>query len=1115
MKVNHAWKNAWLPATLLIGLWCHGGAVCQAGAIADTPVGTASQALHWRMIGPFRGGRTRAVAGIPGQPESFLIGAVNGGVWKTTDYGRTWAPLFDAAPTQSVGAIAVAPSDPTIIYVASGEGLQRPDLSVGNGIYRSANAGASWTHLGLDDAQQIPDLAVDPRDPNRLYAAVLGHPFGPSSQRAIFRSADGGKNWTRVLYVDDDTGGSCVKIDPHDPQVLYAALWNVRAGPWEDNNVYNGTAGGLYKSSDGGDHWRKLSRGLPENLSQIEIAVAPSRPGRLYATVATSAPGDYGSAAGLGVYRSDDGGESWSRATGDPRPALRIGGGDLPIIKVDPRNADVLYSASLVTMKSTDGGAHWSSLRGSPGGDDYQNLWISPDDTRHIALVADQGGIITVNGGATWSSWLNQPTAQLYHIGTTNTFPYQICSGQQESGSVCIANRGNDGEITFRDWHPVGVIEYGYVVPDPLDPDIVYGSGRNVVTRTHLSSGQVQDISPLPVKGADVRVDRTEPLFFAPQDPHRMYYAANRLYETTDGGQHWRIVSPDLTREKPGLPASVGKLWLSKAEKQRGVIYAASASVLQNGLIWTGTDDGLVWVTRDGGKAWQNVTPPLLTPWSKVTQIEASHFDPQVAYVSVSRFRVDDLKPYIYRTRDGGQSWTAITAGLSDDAPVNTVREDSMRRGLLFTGTEKAVWASFDDGDHWSSLQLNLPHTSMRDLAIHDRDLIVATHGRSFWVLDDISPLRQFTAPQFTPRQSTAQHFTANAAAGEATLLTPAPAVRVRRSTGTDTPIQPDEPAGANPPDGAVIDYYLARDASHPVTLEILDSSGALVRGVSSTDPAPFTPEQIERELIPAYWIRMTPPPATRAGMHRWVWDLHYAAPRSVHRGFPISAVPGDTPQEPAGPPANPGNYRVRLRIGAHHWEVPLAVTADPRIKIAPEDFAAQFALAQRLAAALDGSTKAVLEAHSIRAQLKDLAARAGADPAAHPSADPAAHASADRAAHPSADRAARIRSLDLHLAALVEPADESAAPHRGLERLNDDIATLYSHVTGADAAPTTAQIVETDRALEEWQDLESGWQRLRNEELVGLNRELNKARLPRVRPDLEPPRDLDFADEE
>ena len=1038
---------------------------------AEAPA-AAAQALQWRLVGPFRGGRTRAVTGIPGQPETFLIGAVNGGVWKTTDYGRTWSAVFDSAPTQSIGAIAVAPSDPSIIYVASGEGLARPDLSVGNGIYRSSDAGLHWTHLGLDDSRQIPDLAVDPRDPNRLYAAVLGHPYGANAQRGIFRSQDGGKNWTRVLHTDDDTGGSCIKIDPHDPNVLYAALWSVRSGPWEDKNVFNGS-GGLYKSSDGGDHWRRLTQGLPENLAQIEVAVSPSQPGRLYATLATSGEGDYSSAAGLGVYRSNDGGETWVRATSDPRPALRIGGGDLPIIKVDPRNADVLYSASLVTVKSTDGGAHWSSLRGSPGGDDYQNLWISPDDSRHIALVSDQGAIITVNGGATWSSWLNQPTAQLYHIGVTDTFPYRICSGQQESGSVCIASRGNDGEITFRDWHPVGVIEYGYVVPDPLDPDVVYGSGRNVVTKTHLSTGQVQDITPIPLKGAGVRVDRTEPLLFSPQDAHRMYYAANRLYETTDGGQHWSVISPDLTRENPGAPSSVGTLHLPKADLQRGVIYAASASALADGLIWTGTDDGLVWVTRDGGRQWQDVTPPALTAWSKVTQIEASHFDPQVAYVSVSRFRVDDLRPYVYRTRDGGRTWNPITAGLPDDAPVNTVREDLSRRGLLFVGTEKSVWVSYDDGDHWNSLQLNLPHTSMRDLAIHGQDLIVATHGRSFWVLDDISPLRQFTAP---------------AAAREAMLLKPSPAVRVRRSTGSDTPIQPDEPAGRNPPDGAVIDYSLAHDAGRTVTIEILDSGGTVVRRASSADPPPFTQAQLERELIPAYWIRITPPLSASAGMHRWVWDLHYAPPRSAKHTFPISAVPGDTPQEPLGPPANPGIYRVRLSVGARQWEQTLSVSADPRIKLAPEDFSAQFDLARRLAAALDGSSVALLEARSIRAQLADLGARA------------------------DARLAPRIRSLDLHIAALVEAADEGV---RGLERLNGDFLTLYTQVTDADAAPTAVQASETELALTDWSRIETGWRSLRDGEAAELDRELLKARLPRLRFDIEAPRNLELADEE
>jgi photosystem II stability/assembly factor-like uncharacterized protein len=960
--------------------------------------------------------------------------------------------------------------------VASGEGLMRPDLSVGDGIYRSADAGLTWTHLALEDAQQIPDLAVDPHDSNRLYAAVLGHPFGASSQRGVYRSTDGGTSWSRILHVDDDTGASFVRIDPQNPQVLYAGLWNVRAGPWEDNNVYNGKKGGLFKSTDGGEHWRRLAEGLPEDLSQIDVVIAPSSPNRLYATIATTEEGAYDSATGLGVFRSDDAGEHWYRVTTDPRPALRIGGGDLALLKVDPRNPDVVYSATVVTQKSTDGGVHWTSLRGSPGGDDYQNLWISPDDPRRIALVSDQGGVITVNGGATWSSWLNQPTAQLYHIGVSDGFPYRLCSGQQESGSVCISSRGNDGEITLREWHPVGVIEYGYAIPDPLDPDVVFGSGRNVVTKTHLSTGQVQDVTPIPIKAADVRFDRTEPLLFAPRDPQRMYYTANRVYESLDRGQTWRVISPDLTRESPGAPPSVGALYSPKAEKQRGAIYAASASPVKDGMLWAGTDDGLVWVTLDDGQHWQNVTPPALTAWSKVTQIEASHFDSQTAYVSVSRFRIDDPLPYIYRTRDGGRTWAPIVAGLPPGGAVNAVREDTVRRGLLFAATEKAVWMSLDDGEHWSSLQLNLPHTSMRDLAVHDHDLIVATHGRAFWILDDISPLRQFSS---------------KLASSEATLLAPAPALRVRRSTGTDTPIQPDEPAGQNPPDGAVIDYFLSTAASRPVVIEVLDAGGSVIDRVSSDDPPQFSAEQSQRELIPQYWIRKLARPATVAGMHRWVWDLHYTAPRSLQRGFPISAVPGDTPQEPAGPLAAPGIYQVRLSIGAHQWRVPLTILADPRVNMSVEDYAAEFAAAHDLARVFDESSAALLECKSLRAQIENLK---------------------PKTAGPLSDQS---HMLDTHIGELMESPQNAAPPRPGLERLNGDVAMLYEQINGVDAPPTAVQIDSSGRAGADWHDLEQRWRQLRDVELPQLNRALAKARLPRLVPDIEPPRDLNFADED
>ena len=901
------------------------------------------------MIGPFRGGRTRAAAGVSSQPNVFYIGQVNGGVWKSDDYGRTWNPIFDHESTQSIGAIAVAPSDPNIIYVGSGEGLHRPDLSVGNGIYKSTDAGKTWTHLGLVDGQQIPALAVDPRDPNRLFAAVLGHPYGPSEERGIYRSTDGGQSWQRVISKDENTGGSDVEIDPSNPDIVYASMWEVREGPWEDGNEFNGGGGGLFKSTDGGSTWHGLTNGLPKDLSQIYVAIAPSDSRRLYATIATAS-------GKLGVYRSDDAGDSWSQITTDARPAGRIGGGDLPIPKVDPKNPDLLYVVSTVTMRSTDGGKTWSGFRGAPGGDDYQNIWINPNNGNVILIVSDQGAIVTVNGGASWSSWYNQPTAQFYHAIATNTFPYRVCGGQQESGSACTLSRGNDGAITFRDWHPVGVIEYGYVAPDPLDPDVIYGGGRTEVSKFHFSTGQVQNVTPIPLRNPKYRTDRTEPLMFSPVDPHVLYFASNVLFKTTDGGNSWQTISPDLTRENPGVPPSVGTLVPKGADKLRGVIYALAPSFKTLDTLWAGTDDGQLWITRDGGKNWADITPQELTAWSKVTQISASHFDEQAAYVSVSRFRINDQHPYIYRTHDGGKNWKLITAGLPDFGPVDTVREDPVRKGLLFAGTENAVWVSFDAGDHWQSLQLNLPHTSMRDLWIHESDLIVATHGRSFWVLDDITPLREASV----------------AIANAVHLFTPAPVYRIQRDTNTDTPLPPDEPTAANPPDGAILDYFLPAAAS-TVTLEILDAQGHLVRRYSSADKHDATEEELQKQLIPLYWVRERPQLSTHVGMHRWVCDLHYPAPVSTRHDYPIAAIPHDTPRFPLGPTVLPGTYSVRLTVDGKSSTAPLTIKMDPRVKTSVAGLQKKFQAETRMASIMTDSAQAVLQGGSIRAQLEKV----------------------------------------------------------------------------------------------------------------------------------------------
>jgi photosystem II stability/assembly factor-like uncharacterized protein len=847
----------------------------------------------------------------------------------------------------------------------------------------------------------------------------------------------------------------------------------MREGPWEDNNQFQGTGGGLFKSTDGGSTWHPLTKGLPNNLTQINVAIAASQPSRLYATVATTERGEYGSGAGLGVYRSDDAGENWHPATTDPRPAMRIGGGDLPIPRVDPKNSDVVYSVSTVTVRSTDGGKTWTSIRGAPGGDDYQNLWINPNDPNVILVVSDQGAIVTVNGGQTWSSWYNQPTAQLYHVATTNTFPYRVCAGQQESGSVCILSRGNDGEITYRDWHPVATIEYGYVAPDPLDPDIIYGGGRTDVSKYHWSTGQVQNVTPIPVRNAKYRTDRTEPTLFSPIDPHILYFASNVLFKTTNGGSSWQAISPDLTRENPGVPPSVGALAAKNPEagKQRGVIYALAPSFRDVNTLWAGTDDGLIWITRDGGKNWNNITPPELTAWSKVTQIEASHFDDQSAYASVSRFRIDDLHPYIYRTRDGGKTWKLISGGLPADAPVDTVREDPVRKGLLFAGTEISVWVSFDDGDRWQSLQLNLPHTSMRDFAIHENDLVVATHGRSFWILDDITPLRQL----------------ADATASADYLFKPEPAYRIRRSTNPDTPIPPDEPTGQNPPDGAVLDYFLAQPASGPVTLEIVDAQGQLVRRFSSADMPEVSQTELKKQLIPLYWIRMPKILSASAGMRRWVWDLHYPSPTAAQHEYPISAVPYDTPRSPLGPLALPGEYTARLTVNGHTSTAPLTVKMDPRVNTPPAGIEQQFTLEMRLASELTASSAAVAEAHSVLDQLHKIGTQA------------------------KGRLAESIAALDQKMGTILggtTPAVASAAPEPTLTRENGAVSTLYASVGQADAAPTAAQInavADTERDLSA---VMKRWDEIKKSDLPALNRQLKNADLSEIHLDMKPQTD-------
>jgi photosystem II stability/assembly factor-like uncharacterized protein len=877
------------------------------------------QSMRWRMIGPFRAGRTVGAVGIPSQPNVFYIGVNNGGVWKTTDAGRTWQPIFDNQPTGSIGDIAIAPSNPHVIYVGSGEGLQRPDLSTGDGMYKSVDGGNTWVHLGLNDGQQIASISVDPRDENHLFVAVLGHPYGPNTERGVYRSTDGGRSFQRVLYKDENTGAFQVEFDPHDRETVYAVLWAGRQGPWE-NGAWQGKESGLFKSMDGGNTWRKLTKGLPtfdQGLGRIGFAIAASDHKRMYAVV--DANGQY-----AGLYGSNDAGESWELINKDPRLWGR--GSDFAEVKVNPKDANILFVANVASYKSVDGGRTFAGFKGAPGGDDYHRIWINPDNPDIMLFAVDQGATITVNGGETWSSWYNQPTAQFYHVITDYRYPYWVCGGQQESGSACVASRGRTGAIGAWDWETVGVEEYGYVAPDPLDPNIIYG-GK--LTRFDRRTRQVQNIMPEAVRSGKYRYLRTAPVIFSPVDPHTLYFAGNVLFKTTTGGRSWDVISPDLSREKWDVPENVGVYRTPEMSTmpRRGVIYTVAPSYKDINTIWAGTDDGLIHVTRNGGRNWQNVTPPELKSWAKVSLIDAGRFDANTAYAAINTFRLDDLRPHIYRTHDGGKTWKEIVKGIPNGGIVNAVREDPVREGLLFAGTEQAVYFSIDDGENWQPLRLNMPATSIRDLVIKDDDLVVGTHGRSFWILDDITPLRQISP----------------ANTGDVVLFAPQRATRVKRSFHTDTPIPPEEPAGQNPPDGAVINYYLRSPSSSPITLEIIDSAGKLVRKFSSDDK-PLAVD-MTRVNPPDYWVRPFQPLRNEAGMQRFVWDLMYPNPPSDRYDLPISAVYRDTPFVPQGPYVMPGNYTVRLTVNGRSFTQPLTVRIDPRVTTPLAGLQQQYAL--------------------------------------------------------------------------------------------------------------------------------------------------------------------------
>jgi len=924
-------------------------------AIATSPFGTGASAVNarrlagvdlgirWRMLGPFRGGRVDAVTGVPGRPNEFYFGSVNGGVWKSIDAGRVWTPVFDSQPVASIGAIAVAPSAPDTVYVGSGESTLRDSMGFGNGVYKSTDAGKSWTHLGLDDTQHIGKIAVDPKNANVLFVAAIGHLYAPNPERGVFRSTDGGKSWKKVLFKNNDVGAVDVAIDPTDSRVVYASLWNTRRPPWYTYQPSNGPGGGLFKSTDGGSTWHQLTSGLPkEGIGRSGIAIAPSDPKRVYAIIddlladpsapapaapAVTAPPAAGPGGRGGppvprqggLFRSDDAGATWTRVSSDQ--ALWGRGWYFEKVAVDPKNADIVYVPNVAVSRSKDGGKTWVAMRGSPGGDDYHQAWVSPDDSNTMIVASDQGAIITRNATAddakavTWSSWLNQPTAQIYHVSVDYRNPYWVTGAQQDSGAVGVRSRGKFGEISMRDWEPIGAGgESGYTAGDPLHPGVIYGG---MGSRFDLEANADVPGTTSPKGAEPLRADWSQPLVLSRADPRNLYYAAQFLFKSSDGAASWKQVSPDLTRPDPGIPPTLDAASAADTDRNgtRGVIYSVSPSPLLVPMIWVGTDDGLVHVTLNDGKTWTNVTPAALTAWSRVTCIEGSHFDFNAAYVSVDRHQLQDFEPYVYRTRDQGKTWQKITSGLPAGVYVHVVKEDPARQGLLVAGTERGAFISFDDGDSWQALQLNLPATSVRDFEFHDGDLIVATHGRGFWVIDDVSPLRQLTTAVL---------------GADAYLFKPSNITNYTQGGDNGTPLQKDEPQALNPPTGAVIDYYLKSTPATPVTLEILDAAGAVVGSFSSAGGA--TPAASGGRGaaggaggaggIPntsPLWRPEVEPFSAAAGMHRVVWNT------SGRRG----GFGGGGRGAPSAPLT--GIFTARLKVGDQSYSQSFTVKPEPR----------------------------------------------------------------------------------------------------------------------------------------------------------------------------------------
>lgn len=994
------------------------------------------------MIGPFRGGRSIAVSGIEGQPNTYFFGSVGGGLWKTVNSGVTWEPIFDGQPIGSIGALAIASSDPATLYVGSGEADWRSDLTYGDGVYKSVDGGQTWKNVGLRDSRHISRILVDPKNAGTVLVAAMGHAYGPNPERGVFRSTDGGNSWQKVLYQDENTGAIDLAFDPDNTQTVFAAMWNAHRTPWSAYPPVNGS-GKIYKSTDGGATWKPMiGSGLPDSgqnnagWGRIGLAVSRGTHGRrIYALI------DHKDG---GLFRSDDGGETFQLVGTDPRIRGRLW--YFGEVDADPKNPDVVYLPNVSIYRSSDGGKTFTAIKGAPGGDDYHAMWIDPDNPQRMIFGSDQGAGVSVDGGKTWSSWFNQPTAQFYHVSVDNQFPYRVYGAQQDSGTASTTSRSDFGSITFRDWYSLGAGESGYIVPDPVDPNVVYGGDTyGGLHRFDRRTGQSQNISPLAVGSfgdishAELRFTWTSPLAFSPHDAHTLYFGSQYLLRSNNRGMSWERISPDLTGSKPAAPPSgpEGPPTVETARaKGYGVIYTIAPSPVSAGQIWVGTDTGMIHVTRDNGKNWNNVTPQGLSDWSKISMVDASHFDAGTAYAAIDRHRLDDIAPHIYRTHDFGKSWTSVTQGIPNGAYVRSVREDSVRKGLLFAGTELGIYVSLNDGDSWQSLRMNMPVVPVHDLVVKNNDLVAATHGRSFWILDDISPLRQM------------QNQTASPAAH---LYTPAKAVRIRANVNNDTPLPPEEPAGENPPTGAILYYYLKSASQAEVKIEILDSSGKTIRRHSSADqPTAPKPDSV---AFPMYWFRPAETVSTMPGMHRFIWDLRYGLPPNPQPSYSMGTAFGqNTPVEPEGPQVLPGKYQVRFTVEGQSLTAPLEVTMDPRVKATAQELQTQFALEMKIYNAMQQTSQAM---QAIQALLMSHSA----DDARLNSA--AALAGLDRSGAPA------------------QPRARQQANTPTLTSVNGALERLAGVVDSADAAPTTQAVQATDHALDQLRTLLAEWQTL------------------------------------